>query len=301
MRGEVHALAASRISAESIRGVYRVGALRIRPAGRCHRPAALRALAGTVEYITVSVMGFMKIDGVEIAFRIAGSGPPLLAPECNSTWAPELEELMARRFTLIIASPRDFASSTRSGAPYTPNRWATDLQLVAQKLGYPRFLFFGYSFTGAFGPWLARELAEHRSVAAVASGGFPLLGDYGITLRDVDAQVVELEQDRDDWARYNERFDLWAGAEFYRELAQLAPDALVDQIPCPLFSFWGDQDQDAVGMVMPPHELAEGLTRRGVPWKQYDGYDHEGLNSQLQIAWPDAEKWLLVQAAEQGL
>ncbi|MGP5196780.1 hypothetical protein [Arthrobacter rhombi] len=34
-----------------------------------------------------------------------------------------------------------------------------------------------------------------------------------------------------------------------------------------------------------------------MPWKPYEGYDHEGLNSQLQIAWPDTEKWLLEQAA----
>lgn len=258
-------------------------------------------LHGRAGCITVSLMEYMAVDGAEIAFRVAGSGPALLAPECNYTWAPELEELMARRFTLIIASPRDFASSTRTGAPYTPKRWATDLQEVAQRLGYQRFLFFGYSFTGAFGPWLALQPFEHGTVAAVASGGFPLLGDYGITSRDVDSQLLDLKEDQDSWERYNERFDLSAGAEFYRDLAQLAPDALVDHLPCPLFSFWGGQDQDAVGMVMPPHELAEGLTHRGVHWKQYDGYDHEGLNGQLQVAWPDAEKWLLEQAREQGL
>lgn len=98
---------------------------------------------------------------------------------------------MARRIMLIIASSRDFASSTRTGAPYIPNRWATDLQRVAERLGYQRFLFFGYSFTGAFGPWLADQPAERGSVAAVASGGFPLLGDYRITSRDVNAQMVE--------------------------------------------------------------------------------------------------------------
>lgn len=246
-------------------------------------------------------MGFMTLDGARIAFRVSGSGPALLAPECNFTWSREMEGLMARRFTLIVASPRDFATSTRTGAPYLPNRWATDLRQVAHQLGHERFLVFGYSFTGAFGPWLALQLAEYGSVAAVASGGFPLLGDYGITSRDVDAELAGMEKDPAIRERYNERFDLWAGAEFYRDLAELAPDALVDLMPCPLFGFWGAQDQDAVGMIMPPHELGEGLARRGVRWKQYDGYDHERLNSQLQVAWPDAEKWLLEQAAEQGL
>ncbi|MGP5049739.1 alpha/beta fold hydrolase [Glutamicibacter ardleyensis] len=246
-------------------------------------------------------MDFMNINGAEIAFRVKGSGPPLLAPECNYSWSSELVELMARRFTVIIASPRDFGTSTRTRGPYKPDCWATDLRHVALSLGFPRFLFFGYSFTGAFGPWLAQRLAKHGSVVAVASGGFPLLGDYGITSCDVDTQMTEMEQDEDTWAQVDQRFDPLAGAIFYRDLAKLAPNSLVDGAPGPLYCFWGDQDQDAVGMVLPHHELAEGLSQRGVPWKQYPGYDHEGLNSALQVAWPDVETWLLEQAREQGL
>lgn len=261
----------------------------------------LRPLAHSPLSITVDGMDFMNIDGAEIAFRVTGSGPALLAPECNYSWSPELVELMERRFTVIIASPRDFGSSTRTRGPYNPDRWATDLRHVTLALGFPRFLFFGYSFTGAFGPWLAQRLARHGSVVAVAAGGFPLLGDYGITSCDVDTQMMEMEQDEDIWAQVDQRFDPLAGAIFYRDLAKLAPNSLVDGAPSPLYCFWGDRDHDAVGMVLPHRELAEGLSQRGVPWKQYTGYDHEGLNSELQIAWPDVETWLLEQAREQGL
>ena len=243
----------------------------------------------------------MELDGAKIAFRVTGSGPALLAPECNYTWFPELVDLMARRFTVIIASPRDFGASTRTRGPYDPDRWAADLRRVALNLGFPRFLFFGYSFTGALGPWLALRLAGQGSVAAVAAGGFPLLGDYGITSRDVDAQMMELKLDEAGWTHLDQRFDPLAGAVFYRRLAELAPDSLVDDAPSPLYCFWGDQDQDAVGMVLPHGALAEGLSRRGVQWKQYPGYDHEGLGSELQVAWPDVETWLLEQAREQGL
>ena len=243
-------------------------------------------------------MEFLSVPGAEIAFRVTGSGPALLAPECNYTWDPELEEMMARRFTVIVASPRDFGASTRTGGPYAPTLWASDLCRVAHHLGYQRFLFFGYSFTGAFGPWLAVQLAKHKTVAAVVSGGFPLLGDYGITSRDVDAQMGQLEQDKESWAKWELRFDPRAGAAFYRDLAQLAPDALVDNAPCPLYCFWGDRDRDAIEMILPHSALAEGLSRRGVPWKQYPGYDHEGLNSELNVAWPAAETWLLKQAHE---
>ena len=241
------------------------------------------------------------MDGGRIAFRVTGTGPPLLAPECNFTWAPGVEELMARRFTLIVASPRDFGPSTRTGGPYDPDRWATDLLAVARHVGHPRFLVFGYSFTGAFGPWLAQRLAPYDAVAAVAAGGFPLLGDYGITARDVDAQLAALEQDAERWAVIDRRFDPRAGAAFYRELDRLLPDALVDDAPCPLSCFWGAHDHDAIGMVMPTDELAAGLTARGIPWHEYPGYDHEQLNSHLDVAWPATETWLLQQAHASGL
>lgn len=247
-------------------------------------------------------MDFLSVDGAQIAFRVVGSGPPLLAPECNYTWDSEFEQLMARRFTVIVASPRDFGSSARTGKPYDPGLWANDMLAVTRHLGHPQFLCFGYSFTGAFGPWLALRLAEHSAVAAVASGGFPLLGDYGVTARDVDAQMEHLRQDPDLWAEVLERrFDPLAGAHFYRELSLLPPDALVDDAPCPLYCFWGDRDHDAVGMVLPTDELADGLSARGVPWRQIEGYDHEGLNSHLEVAWPDTERWLLERARELGL
>jgi pimeloyl-ACP methyl ester carboxylesterase len=241
-------------------------------------------------------MTHLKVDGASLAYRRSGSGPALLAPECNYTWTPEVEALMAERFTLVVATPRDYGASSRPGAPYDPHVWASDMLAVMQHLGHESFAVFGYSFTGAFGPWLALELAEHEAVTAVASGGFPLLGDYGITAQDVEGQMAGVEQDPALWAELTKRFDLRAGAAFYRELASLPSDALVDRSPCPLYCFWGDQDFDAVEMVMPHAELADGLTCRGVSWKQYPGLDHEALNADLAIAWPDAERWLLEHA-----
>jgi pimeloyl-ACP methyl ester carboxylesterase len=238
---------------------------------------------------------FLTVDGARLAYRTMGSGPVLLAPECNYSWTPEFEALMSRNFTVVIASPRNFGASTRTAAPYDPKLWASDMLSVTQHLGHDSFSVFGYSFTGAFGPWLALKLKDHAKVEAVASGGFPLLGDYGITSRDVDAQMEELEKDEQLWIEYQKRFDLRAGATFYRDLATLPPDSLVDQSPCPLYCFWGDRDVDAVEMVMPHAELAEGLTRRGVTWRQYPGLDHEALNADLAVAWPHTEKWLLSQ------
>jgi pimeloyl-ACP methyl ester carboxylesterase len=211
-------------------------------------------------------MEFLDLEGARIAYRVHGTGPPLLAPECNYTWDAKVEAYLAERFTLIVSSPRDYGHSMRTGGPgYEAVRWATDLRAVAHQVGYDRFLFLGYSFTGAFGPWLARRLRATDTVMAVAAGGFPLLGDYRVTLADVEDQARELERDLEALAKVQRRFDPLAARAFYRDLATLAPDALVDDLPCPLYCFWGDQDTDAVEMVLSHADYMAGLRQRGVP------------------------------------
>jgi pimeloyl-ACP methyl ester carboxylesterase len=245
---------------------------------------------------------FLDLDGARIVYRVHGAGPPLVAPECNYTWDDVVEARLAERFTLIVASPRDYGQSTRTGGPgYDVGCWATDVQAVARQVGYDRFLFFGYSFTGAFGPWLARRLRDSSTVAAVAAGGFPLLGDYRVTLDDVENQARALEQDPAALAQVSSRFDPLAARAFYRDLANLAPDTLVDDLPCPLYCFWGDRDTDAVEMVLSHDQYMAGLSQRNVPFDVYAGYDHEGLNDSLDIALPAAMEWLSSRANELDL
>lgn len=247
-------------------------------------------------------MESLDLNGAQIVYRVHGDGPPLLAPECNYAWSDVVEAQLAEQFTLIVASPTDYGPSTRTGGPeYDVEQWATDLQAVTHHLGYDRFLFFGYSFTGAFGPWLARQLRSSDAVAAVASGGFPLLGDYRVTLTDVEEQAQALQHDPAVWEQVHQRFDPLAAREFYRDLATLTPDALIDDLPCPLYCFWGDHDTEAVEMVLPHEEYMSGLTQRGIPFDLYSGYDHEGLNDALEVVLPAAMDWLLNRAEAQGL
>ena len=79
---------------------------------------------------------------------------------------------------------------------------------------------------------------------------------------------------------------------FYDDLAVLADHELVDACPCPLYCFWGDQDVDAVGVVMPSAEMSAGLAERGVVHDVIVGLRHEGLNAHLEVAWPKAAAWL---------
>lgn len=206
-------------------------------------------------------------------------------------------EAMSRDFMLIMATPTDFGASERLGAPYFPTRWAADLEAVLDHLDVERCGVFGYSFTGAFGPWLTQHL-PHR-ITAVVAGGFPVLGNYGVTADDVRSQLAAIEADPDMYAAIDsERFDPRAGMAFYDSLAALPDDALVDACPCPLYCFWGDKDIDAVAMVMSSIELSTGLARRNVPHRVLAGFDHEGLNDRLEVAWPDAAAWLSLQFAD---
>lgn len=231
------------------------------------------------------------VAGRRVTWRVVGSGPALLAPECNFTWTSTLIEAMSREFTVICATPTDFGASERLGAPYRVERWAEDMQGVLDHVGVRRCGLFGYSFSGVFGAWLAQQLPDR--IAAVAAGGFPLLGDYNVTAEDVRGQLAALETDPGRYATIDrDRFDPQAGMAFYDELATLVDDALVEVCPCPLYCFWGDEDVDAVGMVMPSSELSAGLAARGVTHQILAGYDHEELNAHLEVAWPDAAAWL---------
>jgi hypothetical protein len=52
------------------------------------------------------------------------------------------------------------------------------------------------------------------------------------------------EADPAAWADLNSRFDNRAALAFYRELSELPPDFLVNNLPCPLFAFWGEEDEE---------------------------------------------------------
>jgi pimeloyl-ACP methyl ester carboxylesterase len=247
--------------------------------------------------ITVHLVAELVVAGRRVTWRVVGSGPALLAPECNFTWTSTMVEAMSREFTVILATPTDFGASERLGAPYRADRWADDMRAVLDHVEVQRCGLFGYSFSGVFGAWLALHLPDR--IAAVAAGGFPLLGDYSVTADDVRGQLSALEADPGQYATVDrDRFDPRAGMAFYDDLAKLADDALVEACPCPLYCFWGDEDADAVAMVMPSSELAAGLAARGVIHQILVGYDHEGLNADLEVAWPGAAAWLVRQLAD---
>jgi pimeloyl-ACP methyl ester carboxylesterase len=229
-------------------------------------------------------------DGLELRYEVhGGSGPAFLLPQLNFAW-PDYLDLgpFTERFTVITASPRGFGQSSRLGAdaPYRVGDLADDLVAVVQTVGFDRFFVLGYSFTGAFTPWLAHLTGK---VDAVVSGGFPIAGDYAYLYPEIERQSEAAKSDPAAWARVDAAFDNRAALTFYRELSELPPDSLVTDLPCPLFAFWGDEDQE-----MGPggtEQLASGLDRHGLQHVSFPGHDHDGMLDHINDAVPSVLAW----------
>ena len=230
-------------------------------------------------------------DGLELRYEVlGGSGPALLLPHLNFSWPDYLDlSPFTERYTVITASPRGFAKSSRLDAdiPYRVSDLAADLLAVVQEVGFERFVVVGYSFTGAFAPWLAQLTGK---ADAVVSGGFPIAGDYAYLYPEIQRQSEAAKADPAAWARVDAAFDNRAALAFYRELSDLPADSLVSGLPCPLLAFWGDQDEE-----MGPggtEQLAAGLDRRGLQHLSFPGHDHEGMLTHLDDAAPNVLAWL---------
>jgi len=230
-------------------------------------------------------------DGLDLDYEVTGSGPALLLPKFNYfRWDRYLDVgLLAGRFTVVTASPRGFMASSWLAADgdYLVADLAGDVVAVMEAAGFGRFSVFGYSFTGAFAPWLA-HLTDR--VDAVVSGGFPIAGDYSPQGADVQAWWEGARADPAAWSEVTSRFDYRAAVGFYRELSQLPPDFLVDSLPCPLFAFWG-QDDEEIAFGGGGQLLATALDRRGLKHASFPGHDHDSMLDHLNEALPNVLTW----------
>jgi pimeloyl-ACP methyl ester carboxylesterase len=231
-------------------------------------------------------------DGLELRYEVhGGSGRALLLPHLQCSW-PDLLDLspLVERFTVVIASPRGFAGSNRldAEAPYRVDDLADDLVAVMRVVGFERFSVLGYSFTGAFAPWIARLTGR---VDAVVSGGFPIVGDYAYLYADTQGRVEAARSDRVAWAHLDSRFDNRAALSFYRELSALPADSLVTDLRCLLLAFWGDQDEE-IALGGGVEQLASGLDRRGLQHVSFPGLDHDGMLAHIDDAIPSVLAWL---------
>jgi pimeloyl-ACP methyl ester carboxylesterase len=249
------------------------------------------ASSGVLERIASASVATLVRDGLELDYEVrGGSGPALLLPYVNFSW-PEVLDLapFTERFTVVTASPRGFAKSGRLGedASYRANDLADDLVATMEEAGFERFSVLGYSFSGAFAAWLAKLSGR---VDAVVAGGFPIAGDYAYLGPEIQRYTEEAKADPEAWAYIDAHFDPRVALAFYDELSELPPDFLVADLPCPLFAFWGDDDEE-IGRAGGVEALAAGLDRQGLQHTSFPDRDHDGMLKHLNEAVPSVLAW----------
>ena len=236
-------------------------------------------------------MATLVRDGLDLQYEVrGGSGPGLLLPYVNFSW-PEVLDLtpLTERFTVVTASPRGFAKSGRlaADADYLAGDLVDDLVAMMEAAGFERFSVLGYSFSGVFAPWIAKLTGR---VDAVVSGGFPIAGDYAYLWPEIQRWTEEAKADPEAWAYLDAHFDSRVGLTFYRAISELPPDFLVADLPCPLFAFWGDEDEE-IGVAGGGGKLASALDRHGLEHTSFPGHDHEGMLKHLDEAVPSVLAW----------
>lgn len=117
----------------------------------------------------------MQVDGVDIAHRTAGAGPPLLLlhgfPQTNYMWhkvAPKL----ATRFTVVAADLRGYGDSGKppsddNHAAYSKRAMAADMVELMRRLGHARFGIAGHDRGGRVAHRMARDYADAVQRVAV--------------------------------------------------------------------------------------------------------------------------------------
>lgn len=118
----------------------------------------------------------MQVGGVDIAYRAAGAGPPLLLlhgfPQTNYMWhkvAPKL----ARRFTVVAADLRGYGDSGKppsddEHAAYSKRAMAADMAALMGRLGHSRFFVAGHDRGGRVAHRMARDYPHAvRRVAVI--------------------------------------------------------------------------------------------------------------------------------------
>lgn len=98
----------------------------------------------------------VSVNGVDINYRIAGKGKPLLLlhgfPQTHIMWHPIADEL-AQKHTVICADLRGYGDSSKPKGSsdhheYSKREMARDMVLLMEKLGFDRFQLVGHDRGG---------------------------------------------------------------------------------------------------------------------------------------------------------
>jgi pimeloyl-ACP methyl ester carboxylesterase len=122
--------------------------------------------------------GFVGINGINIAYRVEGEGPPLvlvMGYRLNSTaWPASFIEKLARRFTVITLDNRGTGQSDKPVDGYAIDNMARDVAGLLDELKISRAHILGYSMGGTIAQEFVRQFSDRVAglvLCATTCGG----------------------------------------------------------------------------------------------------------------------------------
>lgn len=118
---------------------------------------------------------YIRIDNRKIHFKKAGSGPPMI---CVHGWGGSLYSLheiaqrAAHKYTVYTLDLPGFGKSDNPPPHWGVEGYADILDLFIKKLSIKRPIYFGHSFGGAIGIYIASHKPETLSALILCSSSF---------------------------------------------------------------------------------------------------------------------------------
>ena len=107
---------------------------------------------------------FAEVNGIRIAYRIQGAGPPLVLVMgyrlSSAAWPPAFVEALARKFTVVTLDNRGTGLSDKPVHGYAIANLARDIQGLLDELAISRVHMLGYSMGGAIAQDFVRQFPE---------------------------------------------------------------------------------------------------------------------------------------------
>ena len=141
-----------------------------------------------MRYVDMFSFETRNVGDVEIAFRHAGTGPPLLLlhgfPQTNMMWH-RIAPALAAHFTVIAADLRGYGDSSAppgdvNHTTYTKRAMAADMVRLMASLGHDSFMVAGHDRGGRVAHRMARDHADRVRRLAVLDIA-PTAAMYGQT------------------------------------------------------------------------------------------------------------------------
>lgn len=179
-----------------------------------------------------------KTDGINIAFRIQGEGPPLVLIMgyrlSLAAWPAKFVETLAKSFTVIAIDNRGTGQSDKPVTGYAIANMARDVAGVLDEIGIDSTYLLGYSMGGAIAQEFTRQF-PHRVAGLILCA--TMCGGPRATY--AEASVVRVMRDLDGLSAEQIARRIWEvtyASDYLREHRELAEDQMRREtaVPTPL-------------------------------------------------------------------